>query len=111
MSEKEFTEVRIMSHRNLTGDIWSMWLDVGELAQYCKPGQFINLYCNEGTRMLPRPISICEVAKLTKAIRIVYRVAGEGTREISQIPVDSWIKIMGPLGNGFTLEGKKAIYD
>lgn len=109
MSNKEYTKVRIMSHRNLTGDIWSMWLDVGDLAQYAKPGQFINLYCNESSRLLPRPISICEVAKLTKAIRIVYRVAGPGTKEISELPVDEWIQMMGPLGNGFTLKEDKAI--
>ena len=109
MSEKQFTKVYIMSHRQLTDDIWSMWLEVGEMAQHCKPGQFINLYCEEGTRMLPRPISICEVAKLTKAIRIVYRVAGEGTKELSEIPVDSEVQIMGPLGNGLTLKEDKAI--
>lgn len=109
MQDKQYTKVHIMSHRNLTGDIWSMWLDVGDLAQFCKPGQFINLYCEEGTRMLPRPISICEVAKLTKAIRIVYRVAGAGTKELSELPVDSEVQIMGPLGNGFTLKEDKAI--
>ena len=109
MQDKQYKKVYIMSHKNLTGDIWSMWLDVGEMAQHCKAGQFINIYCEEGTRMLPRPISICEVAKLTKAIRIVYRVAGEGTKELSEIPVDSEVQIMGPLGNGFTLKEDKAI--
>lgn len=59
--------------------------------------------------MLPRPISICEAAKATKAIRLVYRVVGEGTREFSRLAPEDQIKIMGPLGNGYTLSDKKAI--
>lgn len=109
MQEKECRMVRIISHKKLTGDIYSIWLDVGEMVKKVKPGQFVNVYCKDESRLLPRPISICEVAKGTKAIRLVYRVAGEGTKELSKRVAEEWIKIMGPLGNGFTLKENKAI--
>jgi dihydroorotate dehydrogenase electron transfer subunit len=59
--------------------------------------------------MLPRPISICEVREETGALRLVYRVAGKGTEEFSRLKEGNSIDIMGPLGNGFPLQGKKAI--
>ena len=42
-------------------------------------------------------------------LRIVYRVVGAGTREFSRKNEGDTIRIMGPLGNGFPLEDKKAV--
>ena len=109
MQEKECKIVRVISQKSLTSDVYSLWLDVGEMAKYVKAGQFISVYSKDGSRMLPRPISICEVAKATKAIRLVYRVVGEGTKEFSKLVSEDTVKIMGPLGNGYTLSDKKAI--
>lgn len=109
MQEKECKIVRVISQKALTSDVYSLWLDVGEMVKNVKAGQFVSLYSKDWSRMLPRPISICEAAKATKAIRLVYRVVGEGTREFSRLAPEDQIKIMGPLGNGYTLSDKKAI--
>ncbi len=109
MQEKGCKIVRVISQKALTSDVYSLWLDVGEMVKNVKAGQFVSLYSKDGSRMLPRPISICEAAKATKAIRLVYRVVGEGTREFSRLAPEDQIKIMGPLGNGYTLSDKKAI--
>lgn len=90
-------------------DIYSMWIQDKEMVKAAKPGQFISVYCNEGSRLLPRPISICEYRKDEDTLRLVFRVLGKGTQEMSQYQKGDHIKVMGPLGNGFTLEGKKAI--
>lgn len=61
-------------------------------------------------KLLPRPISICEVNKEEGTLRIVYRVVGGGTTEMSGYVSGDDIDILGPLGNGFMQrEGKKAI--
>lgn len=101
--------VKITSVDKLSEDIYSMKIKDEEIATAAKPGQFLSLYCKSGDRLLPRPISICEIDKENKTLRMVYRIAGKGTSEISQFKVDDSIEVMGPLGNGFTLEGKKAI--
>lgn len=93
----------------LTEDIFSMWIQDDEMACNTKPGQFLSLYCKDGSRLLPRPISVCEIDKIKGALRLVYRVVGSGTEEFSYMQVGDTIEVMGPLGNGFTLEGKKAI--
>lgn len=66
MQEKECKIVRVISQKSLASDVYSLWLDVGEMAKHAKAGQFVSVYSKDGSRMLPRPISICEVAKATK---------------------------------------------
>ncbi len=90
-------------------DIYNMWLVAPDIAGAAKPGQFVSLYCNDGSRLLPRPISICEIDKDNGRVRLVYRIAGKGTKEFAGLKEQDEIEVMGPLGNGFTLEGKKAI--
>ena len=90
-------------------EVYSLWLSAKEIANIAKPGQFVNLFSADGSRLLPRPISICEIDKDNGNLRLVYRVVGAGTKEFSVLTSDHSVEIMGPLGNGFTPEGKKAI--
>ena len=85
-----------------------MWLKTDHIAGQAKAGQFISVYCEDGSRMLPRPISSCEIDRADHALRIVYRIAGKGTEEFSQKHTGMRLEIMGPLGNGFPLKNKKA---
>lgn len=70
------------------------------------PGQFYNLYIDDKSLLLPRPISVSESTQnLTK---FVYRVVGKGTEKLAQLKNGDKIKILGPLGNGFSLPDHKA---
>lgn len=100
---------RILSQEALADGIYSMWLAVGEMASQAVPGQFITLYSKDKSRLLPRPISICEVKPEEGALRIVYRIAGAGTKEFSGYTAGETIEICGPLGNGYELSDEPAI--
>ena len=91
---------KVISQVELAKDIFSMWIETG-IAQAAVPGQFISLYTRSEARLLPRPISICETDK--DSLRIVYRIAGDGTREFSSYKKGDNADILGPLGNGFPL--------
>ena len=52
-----------------------------EMAAQAKPGQFISVYTKDGSKLLPRPISICETNKETGMLRIVYRTVGQERKE------------------------------
>ena len=99
----------IMKKELLADGIVSMWLQQPEMSEVAKAGQFVSVYCNSQSRLLPRPISICEIDKENSMLRLVYRIAGEGTKEISKLSIEDTIEIMGPLGNGFTLQENSAI--
>ncbi|WP_167957393.1 dihydroorotate dehydrogenase electron transfer subunit [Anaerosporobacter faecicola] len=109
MAENYRNTAVITSIVKLQEDIVSMWLKDQEIAMAAKPGQFVSFYCKDGSRLLPRPISICEINREDGTLRFVFRLVGEGTKEIATYQVGDTITIMGPLGNGFKLEGKKAI--
>lgn len=102
-------KTKITKVDQLTRDIYSIWIQEEGMAKAAKPGQFLSLYCNDGSRLLPRPISICEIDKENHLLRLVYRVMGAGTKEFSGLLAGDSIEVMGPLGNGFTMEGKKAL--
>lgn len=108
MEEKKKITAQVMEQKQIGTEIYSMWLKVGSIAKDAKPGQFLSLYCKDGSRVLPRPISICEIEKEKEALRIVYRVAGKGTEEFSRYQEGDQVELMGPLGNGFPLTEKKA---
>lgn len=113
MSCKRKETVTVVSQKQIADGIYSMWLQTEEIAGMAVPGQFISIYPNDGSKLLPRPISLCEIDKEKQQLRIVYRVTGEGTgtEQFSRMEAGDTIEILGPLGNGFPLEegkGKKA---
>ena len=83
MAEKFKEQAIIIRQEEIADDIYSMWLRTEEIAAHAKAGQFVSVYCNEGSRLLPRPISLCEIDKENGRLRIVYRIAGAGTKEFS----------------------------
>lgn len=99
----------VKSQEKLASDIYSLTLYAPEIAKEAKAGQFVSVYSKDGSKLLPRPISLCEIEKVTGSIRLVYRVVGFGTKEFSDLKADETIEIMGPLGNGFDKKDKRAI--
>ena len=102
-------EAKIVRQDEIATDIYSMVIQAPEIASQAVPGQFIDVYSADGSKLLPRPISLCEIDRVAGTLRIVYRIAGKGTKEFSMLTSDHTITILGPLGNGFTKKDKKAI--
>lgn len=111
MAEK-FEEIAVVVDQNALGSgIYDLTLKTTNIAKAAKAGQFVSVYSNDRSKLLPRPISLCGIDRDEDTIRLVYRVTGEntGTEEFSKLVMGDRIRILGPLGNGFTVEpGKKA---
>ena len=109
MAEKFKETARVISQESLGGQIYSMWIQTEQIAAAAKPGQFVSVYCKNEAKLLPRPISLCEIDRENGRLRIVYRVTGEatGTEEFSHYQAGDAIELLGPLGNGFPLERAK----
>lgn len=103
---KQKVTAQVLSQKAIAPGIFDMWL-LTDLASEAAAGQFIGVYPKDKSTLLPRPISICEVDKEAKKLRIVYRVAGKGTGEFSAYKEGDRVEILGILGNGFPVaEGK-----
>ena len=108
MAARKRETVTVVSQEQPTDGIFSMWIQT-EAAKTARPGQFISMYTNDGSKLLPRPISICEIDTETSKLRVVYRVTAEktGTEQFSKMKAGDTLPIIGPLGNGFPLEAGK----
>ncbi len=106
MKTREFATV--IHQKEIASGINSLLLYTEKIAKEAVPGQFVSVYCKDGSRILPRPISICESEKKIGLLRLVYRTAGKGTEELSRLSSGDQAELVGPLGNGFPLIDKKA---
>ena len=95
----------VASQEQLADGIYSMWIQT-QAADTAKPWQFISMYTTDGSKLLPRPISICEIDRTRGMLRVVYRVTGEntGTEQFSKLKSGDTIPVIGPLGIGFPYE-------
>lgn len=101
MSDKRLEKVLILRKKEISDGIFDIWIQTEEIAGLAKAGQFVMLYCSDGSRLLPRPISICEINREENSLRLVYRIAGKGTKEFSELEAGAYLTVSGPLGNGF----------
>jgi dihydroorotate dehydrogenase electron transfer subunit len=85
----------------LIDGIYKMVINTDVCKDYI-PGQFINIYLNDKSMLLPRPISICDADE--SGVTLVYKVTGQGTKHLATYCESQKIKISTPLGNGFHIE-------
>ncbi len=95
--------LKVVESKEIVKDIFSLTVENEWMAKEAKAGQFVNLYTNDAARLLPRPISICDADREKNTIRFVYRIAGKGTREFSELKAGDELMGLGTIGNGFAL--------
>ena len=95
MAEKFKETARVISQESLGGQIYSMWIQTEQIAAAAKPGQFVSVYCKNEAKLLPRPISLCEIDRENGRLRIVYRVTGEATGKEEFSHYQTGVAIMG----------------
>lgn len=103
---------KVISQAQIATDIYSLWIQTEQIAKEAKAGQFLSVYTEDESRMLPRPISICEIDRAGGAIRLVYRVTGPdtGTEQFSRMSAGDFVDVAGPLGNGFATDRKEKAF-
>ncbi|WP_027398833.1 dihydroorotate dehydrogenase electron transfer subunit [Anaerovorax odorimutans] len=101
-AKKKVVKAKIVENTEIAKDIYKIVLRAKEVTNGAKAGQFVNVYLNNKSLLLPRPISICELEG--DNITLVYGVVGQGTKELSSYTEGEEIKLSSANGNGFNLE-------
>jgi dihydroorotate dehydrogenase electron transfer subunit len=94
---------KIIKNEVIIDQVYEMIIEARDIAEEAKAGQFVNLYCHHLGRLLPRPISICEIDLEKGRLHLVYAVLGDGTAEFATYKQGDKIDVMGSFGNGFEL--------
>ena len=98
---------KIISNQEISKGVFEMVVDTRDFPKSI-PGQFVMVHLDKGELLLPRPISICRQEK--NLMLLVYKVFGKGTDYLSKLKQNDEVRLMGPLGNGFTIkDGLKKI--
>ncbi len=93
----------ILENEEVAPDHFRMQLEAPEIAQEARPAQFCMLQVQPGYfPLLRRPMSFERVYE--SSVSLLYKVAGDGTRLLSEARVGQEISVQGPLGNGFPLD-------
>ena len=97
------SKVKIMEHRKIAQGFYKIRLASAYLAKNSKPGQFVEIKCSEGGEvLLRRPLCVHRI--LNNSIEIMYEVSGKGTELLSRKKPGEALDIIGPLGNGFSVQ-------
>ncbi|WP_139891282.1 dihydroorotate dehydrogenase electron transfer subunit [Bacillus sp. D386] len=103
MIQKEM--MTVVSHRMIAPNIFEMTMEGTLVSSMAMPGQFVHIKVSNGIDpLLRRPISICKIDPEQSRFTIVYRAEGKGTRILSEKKTGEKVDVLGPLGNGFTVE-------
>jgi len=79
-----------------------IWLEAPHIAPQAQPGQFVMVRCGEkGEYQLRRPLSIHQ--REGNKIALLFSVVGGGTQWLSQRQPGDSLDLLGPLGNGFSV--------
>jgi dihydroorotate dehydrogenase electron transfer subunit len=100
----EYKSAKILINEEITSGIYKMTIET-KIDYKIKPGQFYMLKCWQTEPVLWRPISISEIRE--DRLDFLYAVAGRGTEMLSALKTGQELEVMGPLGNGFQVEGLK----
>lgn len=97
---------KVIGLTNLNDTTYWLDLEVGDLVKEgLRAGQFVQVLCGEGN-FLRRPISVALVQENhpSDTAALIFEVRGSGTDWLAQrVPGDT-LSVLGPLGNGFTMD-------
>ncbi len=100
-------DATVVSNAAVNDDYVHMVLAAEGAALSAKPGQFFNIACPATVRDQPylrRPMSVYRVRRERAQIEFLYKVTGAGTRGLATLRPGDGLAVLGPLGNGFTLD-------
>ncbi|OGW82299.1 MAG: hypothetical protein A3G33_11375 [Omnitrophica bacterium RIFCSPLOWO2_12_FULL_44_17] len=93
--------VEILENKKINAVYWKLTFSSSKLSDNVRPGQFLNIQIENSTAPLwRRPFSYYRVSG--PKVEILYEVVGCGTEKLSQKKRGSTLKILGPLGKGFS---------
>ena len=102
----------VLSHKKYGEHFHSLTIVAPEIGAAIKPGQFVNVKCGTNrSNILRRPFSVYRVHKRggwASTIEIVFDVRGPGSDYLAHLRGHAIVDLLGPLGRGFQLPGRRA---
>ncbi|QPM67084.1 dihydroorotate dehydrogenase electron transfer subunit [Atribacter laminatus] len=99
---------KIVQKRFLGTSFVELWLEEKDIAHLASPGQFVMVTTGSSyDPFLKRPLGI--LACQENQFGLLFEIVGRGTQILSQLEIGDQVDLLGPLGNGFSLNPKEAL--
>ncbi|MGH9365498.1 MAG: dihydroorotate dehydrogenase electron transfer subunit [Thermoanaerobaculia bacterium] len=95
----------LLRRRTFAPGLFSVTFHAPELARAVSPGQFVMLEVPERVRpYLRRAYSVADVDALRGEVEFLVKTVGPGTAALENLPEGAETRLLGPLGNAFSIE-------
>ena len=99
-------DCQILAHYKFEAEQYILTLESKEIAEVTRPGQFVHLSVS-GILAMRRPISVMSVDIENGTFDLLYKIVGEGTRQLAERKIGDMLSVIGPIGNGFEMTKNK----
>ena len=99
-------DCQVLAHYQFEADQYIITLESKEIADSTRPGQFVHLSVS-GMLAMRRPISVMSVDSDNGTFDLLYKIVGEGTKQLADRKIGDVLSVIGPIGNGFELTDRK----
>lgn len=98
-------ESTALVHREaLSPDAFLLHFESENLARSFVPGQFTMVRMpDRSDLLLRRPYSFCDSSAEEGTFSLLVKIAGKGTRALTELPIGARVSCLGPLGSAFRL--------
>ncbi|MGD0341890.1 MAG: dihydroorotate dehydrogenase electron transfer subunit [Bacteroidales bacterium] len=105
---KRIESLKVIDNKLLKKDFVILSLESSNTLPEMKPGQFVQALV-EGSRetFLRRPLSVHNVDYGNNQLKLLIQIVGKGTESLSRLKNGDLLNLIYPLGNSFTLPGRK----
>jgi dihydroorotate dehydrogenase electron transfer subunit len=94
----------LVERQALSPDAYLLHFESETLARSFVPGQFTMVRMPERSDLLlRRPYSFCDSRPDDRTFSLLVKIAGKGTRALTELPVGARVDCLGPLGSAFRL--------
>ena len=93
----------IRGNSEIAPGIYRMQLAAPIIGGCCQAGQFVMVGLPYADPLLRRPFSIHQMS--STSVTIIYKVVGKGTQIMAGLGQGHKLSLLGPLGNGFSVQG------
>ncbi|MGK0168670.1 MAG: dihydroorotate dehydrogenase electron transfer subunit [Gammaproteobacteria bacterium] len=98
---------RVLTHDHVQADQHILRVHAPQVAATARPGSFAHVRCAEHLPMR-RPLSIMRVDVGQGWVEFLYKNVGVGTAALATAAPDDILDVLGPIGQGFTLNDDRS---
>ena len=99
-------DCQVLAHYQFEADQYIITLESKEIADSTRPGQFVHLSVS-GMLAMRRPIAVMSGDADNGTFDLLYKIVGEGTKQLADRKIGDVLSVIGPIGNGFELTDRK----